>query len=381
MKQMEKLVLRMPLNARGFEHISQLRNLISLSVRGDDFRDADMAPLASLSNLEELSLGEGRSIDGTFAAYLADLQRLQKLTPGSASTDEGLANIARLTNLTVLYLEGPFTDRGMRHIGSLTKLRTLSIISGHVTHEGVAVVARLPRLSCLFLTTPGLTDDGIPAILHCAALEALHLSTTCVTDGGLQYLRDALPMCGVEDSERDRCPYDESEEDQGVARVKFDSSTPLATLLAKACDFDLINAVFSKISDRHSPWVDVSAYTPEERVVMLVWHSSGIISNGGIEYLFAGEFDNDPDFRITAEAYKTAGLDRSYEAFQAAFNLFPGGVVPHDPEERARLFFEANKSARQALDRTIWHDARAQQKKLAEFIRQHADDFVDLDND
>ena len=60
---------------------------------------------------------------------------------------------------------------------------------------------------------------------------------------------------------------------------------------------------------------------------MLVWHTSGIIDNGGFEYLFAGEFFSDPDYHITAEAYLTAGLLRAYEAFQEAFALFPDGKV------------------------------------------------------
>ncbi len=67
---------------------------------------------------------------------------------------------------------------------------------------------------------------------------------------------------------------------------------------------------------------------------MLVWHSAGIIDNGGFEYLFAGDFPGDPDYQITAETYKTAGLLRGYEAFQEAFALFPKGRVPHDRAER-----------------------------------------------
>ena len=102
------------------------------------------------------------------------------------------------------------------------------------------------------------------------------------------------------------------------------------TLLAEAGDWDLVNGTFSKIGERYGHWVDATQYTPDEQVIMLVWHSSGIIGNGGFEYLFAGEFPGDPDYHITAEAYKTAGLLRAYEAFQEAFALFPGGEVPHD---------------------------------------------------
>ncbi len=89
---------------------------------------------------------------------------------------------------------------------------------------------------------------------------------------------------------------------------------------------------------------------------MLVWHSSGIIDNGGFEYLFVGEFPGDPDYHITAEAYKTAELWRGYEAFQEAFALFPGGKVPCDAAERLQHYQAANRSARDQLDRKLWQD-------------------------
>jgi len=112
---------------------------------------------------------------------------------------------------------------------------------------------------------------------------------------------------------------------------------------------------------------------------MLVWHSSGIIGNGGFEYLFAGEFPGDPDFRITGEAYRIAGIDRSYEAIQAALSFFPGGIAPRDPQQRSRLYELANKSAREGLNRKVWHDDRARVKKLAEFIRTNAAHLGNLD--
>ena len=120
---------------------------------------------------------------------------------------------------------------------------------------------------------------------------------------------------------------------------------------------------------------------PVERVIMLVWHVSGIIGNGGFEYLFAGEIPGDPDFRICAEACKTAGLTRSYEAYQEAFSMFPGGSVPHDPEERSRLFDEANRSARYLINRKLWRDGwdHLLEKKLAEFIRKNAAQLKYLD--
>ncbi len=285
--------------------------------------------------------------------------------------------IARLLGLADLYVGGPFSDAGLRHLTALQRLERLAIHSELVTSEGIAVVATFPRLESLYLDTPRLSDDCIAALLCCAALEELVLTRSSVSDDGLQQLRDGLPKCGVHDIERDRWqPEVAGDADQ----PELDSSTPFEVLLAKARDFDLVNGTFVKIGARYHHWLDASQYTPEEAVVALVWHSSGLIGNGGLEYLFAGEFPGDPDFRITAEAYRTAGIKRSYEAFQAAFRLFPGNVVPCDPEERSRLYDAANKSARAALDREFWQDEPAITKRLSEFIRANAARLGDLDS-
>ena len=114
---------------------------------------------------------------------------------------------------------------------------------------------------------------------------------------------------------------------------------------------------------------------------MLVWHSAGIIDNGGFEYLFSGDFDGDPEFRITAEAYRTAGLTRGYEAFQEAFRLFPGGKVPRDSEARIGQYLAAPEAVREAINRKHWQDGwdDLREKRLAQFIRENSVKLGNLD--
>ena len=165
-------------------------------------------------------------------------------------------------------------------------------------------------------------------------------------------------------------------------KFTYDSKTPFKTLLEKACDFDLVDSTFVKIGDRYGHWVDASQYTPEERVIMLVWHSSGIIDNGGFEYLFSGDFDGDPEFKITAAAYKTVGLTRGYEAFQDAFKLFPNGKIPHDSEERIQQYKMADESVREEINTKHWKDGweDLREKVLAQFIRDYVSKLGDLDS-
>ncbi len=280
----------------------------------------------------------------------------------------------QLSGLVHACLEGPFTNAGLRQLIALQNLTTLIIRSEQVTAEGIAVVAELPKLDCLYLNTPRLTDDGIAALLHCSTLEEMAFARSALSDAGLQQLRDNLPKCDVRDLQRDPYEFGPPADIINAERWQFENTTPFLTLLAKAGDWDLINGTFHKIGDRYSHWVDATQYSPEERVIMLVWHSSGIIDNGGFEYLFAGDFPGDPDYHITAEAYQTAGLLRGYEAFQEAFALFPGGNVPHERAERDQLYQAANRSAHHRLNRKLWQDGYdgSREKKLADFIRKSA---------
>jgi Domain of unknown function (DUF4375) len=380
MSQLEELYIG---NARDFDRaafdcISRVSNLRQLTLRDGSFCDADLVPLAALVKLEKLSLTDNNRIHGTFCDHLMGLSRLKYLNPGEQVTDEGLGMIARLSGLVDLYAGGPFTNAGLTHLTSLQRLESLAIHSELVTSEGIAVVATFPRLQCLYLSTPRLGDDGIAALLGCAALEEMVITRSAVSDGGLQQLRDRLPKCNVYDIERDQW-QPEPEGVQVADRLELDSSTPFEVLLAKARDFDLVNGTFVKIGARYNHWIDASQYTHEEGIISLVWHSHGLIGNGGLQYLFAGEFPGDPDFQITAEAYRIAGIERSYQAFQAAFRLFPGNVAPRDPVERSRLYEAANKSARAAIDRKFWQDEPVITKRLAEFIRTHASRLGDLD--
>ena len=373
------------LDLHAFQRIGRVPSLSELAVSEGSFCDADLAPLAALTNLQELRLYETENVTGTFASHLVGLSHLRTLSPGMRITDDGLACIAKLSGLLELYMEGPFTDAGLKHLVKLKNLTTLSLGSEHVTAEGVAVVAELRQLD---RSLPGYSAV-LPTISlrHYSAVQRLRrsrLTRSALSDAGLQKLRDELPNCSVPDLQRDRYEFGSPPDIEGTNdknRKRFDHTAPFLTLLAEAGDWDLVNGTSHKISDRYGHWVDATQYSPEERVIMLVWHSSGIIDNGGFEYLFAGEFPGDPDYHITAEAYKTAGLLRGYEAFQEAFALFPGGKVPHDAAERLQQYQAANRSARDRLDRKLWQDRydRTREKRLAEFIRKNAARLGDLD--
>lgn len=369
------------LGGRGFQHLANLRRLVELAIDCGRFSDDDLAPLAALATLESVSVTNIVKVVGAFARHLSGSPRLRRIVCLDCVTDEGLASIGGLTSLESLYLEGPFTDVGLRQFGTLSRLRSLEIASEHVTGAGVSIVGELLQLESLCLNTPLVTDDVIPSLERCQGLEHLSFRSPVLSDSGLQNIRDVMPRCEVLDLVRDHHEAAPEDEDQ-KNRERYESDTPFLSLLAKANNLDLLNGTFTKIGDRYDHLVDALAYSPIERVVMLVWHVTAIIGNGGFEYLFGGELPGDPDLQITAEAFKEAGLARSYEAFQEAFRLFPGEIVPHDPETRWQQYDAANRSARNAINRKLWQDDwdHLVEKKVAEFIRQHAAELLYLDD-
>jgi hypothetical protein len=162
---------------------------------------------------------------------------------------------------------------------------------------------------------------------------------------------------------------------------KRPADIPFDTLLAEASDFDLIDGTYDKILLRYDE-LSADQFSPEERVIILSSHSWGIIDNGGFEFLFAADFIGDLDYRLTAETYHTIGLDRGYQAFQAAFKLFPGGRAPRDRTERIREYKLASEEVRLEINKLHWSDGweELRNKKLADFIRANAEKLGDLDS-
>jgi hypothetical protein len=131
-------------------------------------------------------------------------------------------------------------------------------------------------------------------------------------------------------------------------------TSDIDALLALTDDFELCNGVFKHFADFNNR-IDVDTYTEEERIVTLVWHASGIIGNGGFEYLFEGWFTGDPGYVYTAAAFKTIGATQSYAAFQRALGVFRD-QYPEDPAEREAVFHRVPEDERTAISRQFWDD-------------------------
>jgi len=149
-------------------------------------------------------------------------------------------------------------------------------------------------------------------------------------------------------------------------------------LLDETNDFALCDKIFERICELRGNKLDVAAETEYERVVTLVWHSDGIIGNGGFQYLFEGNFNGDPGFVYTAAALRKIGCQARAEAFEDALALFPSNTPPTDLQERLTIYQKVPESERNRIDHKFWRAEADMVARLAAFIRDNRNQLDNL---
>lgn len=135
-------------------------------------------------------------------------------------------------------------------------------------------------------------------------------------------------------------------------------------------NFKLCNDTFLKIVHAHGNWLDVAKYDRFERTVALIWQSFGVIGNGGFKYLFAGNFDGDPGFRLTVAAYRQIGATAAATAFERAIALFPDKTLPDNLERRNLIYGMQTERKRDDIDSQYFNADEEIIQILAAFIRE-----------
>ena len=100
-------------------------------------------------------------------------------------TDEGLAELAPMSQLRELRIAGTFTDAGLAHLANLRGLQTLGL-EGAITGAGTAHLEGLPQLQTLWLDAP-MTDADLQDIARLVQLRKLGIGGT-VSDAGMPQL-------------------------------------------------------------------------------------------------------------------------------------------------------------------------------------------------
>jgi hypothetical protein len=179
--------------------IGRLTRLEHLDLSGTSITDAGVAHLRGCETLRDVNLAWTATGDGALRD-LAGLPRLGTFRSGSAVTDDGLAALhgwpvfkawqggaehIGLLDATpspnLLWLRGPFTDRGLEHLRGLDGLFALNLDDARLalTAACLGALRDLPRLASLAVDA---TDAWMPGIAQLPALRFLIAQDTTASD-------------------------------------------------------------------------------------------------------------------------------------------------------------------------------------------------------
>ncbi|HET6879681.1 MAG TPA: protein kinase [Pirellulales bacterium] len=182
----------------GLARLAELPHLSSLTLQATNLSAADMSHLAELRGLESLTLARF-PVSAEALRPLEKLTRLWHVALGNTSLDDGgFEAIGRLASLELVGVHDA-TDAGLAQIANLSRLRMLSVNGPTITDAGLERIARLPDLRMLDLGgAPQITDAGLAHLQGLATLETLRLAGTSVSESGVAAFKAALPGCNVE---------------------------------------------------------------------------------------------------------------------------------------------------------------------------------------
>jgi hypothetical protein len=170
--------------------------------------------------------------------------------------------------------------------------------------------------------------------------------------------------------------------DDAWGRFTGDKYRELKTRLDDAqsngSDSDLCNAAAVIIDQCQWLFPETKKCLADQWIVKSVWAATGIIGNGGFEYLFSHEWDEDPDFLRTLKAFKAIKCPKAFEAVHAAFRLFKNGEPPRDSDKRITEYGQVPEPNRDAVNSAFFHESNsgAIERALAAFIRANPDSFT-----
>ena len=98
-------------------------------------------------------------------------------------------------------------------------------------------------------------------------------------------------------------------------------------------DFQLCDDVFGRLTDDKPKRFDFSMLPDVHRVVVLVWHFTGIIDNSGFEGLLSRTVVGDPNLALLRSAFDSIGRS---DLIGNVFEVFPGNAPPAELEQRMR---------------------------------------------
>ena len=130
--------------------------------------------------------------DESAAELVTDLPRIDSVAAfgRTESTHAVLSHLASISQLQQLTMRGvnSIDDDDCAVIATMQSLKTLNLSSDRITDLGIERLARIPGLESLELSCPQITDESLRSIARLASLESLFISRAGITDAGLEHL-------------------------------------------------------------------------------------------------------------------------------------------------------------------------------------------------
>ena len=164
---------------------------------GDKAADDDLAVFRSLPDVTTLELNNNPRVTDAGLAHLAGLSKLRVMYLYRSSVKgPGIRHLPR--NIEFLMLTyAPLEDEGLVAIPNMTKLKTLRLGFTKITDEGLVNLAELSELEDLELRNTEVTDAGLEHLKSLKNLKSLSLAHTKVTGDGVARLQRTLPNCHI----------------------------------------------------------------------------------------------------------------------------------------------------------------------------------------
>ena len=112
---------------------------------------------------------------------------------------EGKLTKTYLEKVTRLILNGTkkVTDAGLKEVAKLTQLKGLYLEGTEITDAALKEVAKLKQLNFLALNLTQITDAGLKEVAKLKQLRFVNLEDTKVTKAGVDQLIKVLPKCNI----------------------------------------------------------------------------------------------------------------------------------------------------------------------------------------
>jgi len=164
-----------------------------------------------------------------------------------------------------------------------------------------------------------------------------------------------------------RWPFSSDPSEVPFKRIDWDGS--FAEVFENADDFNLCDRMF--LLAKQERGIDVEFDERQaDLCVLAVWNASGILDNGGFQYLFEHEWaPMDPHLLNMRQVFEKLGLPEVVKGFNLAFSAFPNSTPPEEAKLRLRQWTAADVRLKKRADEQ-WFRNNEIKGALAALIRR-----------